>query len=389
MKHQDNYSQDKPCPVRDMTTKDSMKSSDFTNGAFCVDPDIRKATTPPRSFYHSAGFFNLIREAVFARSWHWLGDTSDLLYPGDARPVNILDQFLDEPVIITRGEQGMIRCLSNVCTHRGSLILLNPGRHQKFICKYHGRQFSTDGKFLYMPEFKNTEGFPRPCDDLAQFATAQLGSFLMTSLKPKFSLDEFIRTVSERIGFLPLEQFKFSQADSKEYIVNAHWALYVENYLEGFHIPFVHLGLNDTLDYGEYSTLLFQDFNLQIGYTRSEKDAFVFPQDHIDHGRHIGAYYFWLFPNLMLNFYPWGLSVNIVEPQSLRRTKVRFLTYIFDSSKRDQGAGADVDKVEREDEFVVENVQRGIISRHYPGGRYSPDREQGVHHFHSILGKYI
>jgi choline monooxygenase len=91
----------------------------------------------------------------------------------------------------------------------------------------------------------------------------------------------------------------------------------------------------------------------------------------------------------MLNFYPWGLSINIVKPVNISKTKVQFITYVFDESKLETGAGASLDKVEREDEFVVEGVQKGINSKFYTTGRFSPSKERGVHHFHSLLSKSI
>ena len=91
----------------------------------------------------------------------------------------------------------------------------------------------------------------------------------------------------------------------------------------------------------------------------------------------------------MFNFYPWGLSINIVRPLSPTQSKVSFVTYVFDASKREKGAGAALDKVEREDEFVVEAVQKGIRSRHYTTGRFSPTREKGVHHFHRLLAEFM
>ena len=92
---------------------------------------------------------------------------------------------------------------------------------------------------------------------------------------------------------------------------------------------------------------------------------------------------------MMFNFYPWGLSINVVRPISKKQSKVSFITYVMDAAKLDQGAGADLDKVEREDEFVVEAVQKGIESRHYATGRFSPTREQGVHHFHRLLAEFL
>ncbi|MBP8917867.1 MAG: hypothetical protein KBG70_14060, partial [Chitinophagales bacterium] len=101
------------------------------------------------------------------------------------------------------------------------------------------------------------------------------------------------------------------------------------------------------------------------------------------------AYYYWVFPNMMFNFYPWGLSLNIIRPQGKDKTIVSFITYVFDENKYNTGAGSDLNTVEMEDEEVVESVHRGLHSRLYFRGRYSPKMEKGVHHFHSLLMQFL
>ena len=165
--------------------------------------------------------------------------------------------------------------------------------------------------------------------------------------------------------------------------------MYVENYLEGFHVPFVHADLNQLIDYGSYSSELFRYANLQLALARDGEAAFDLPPQSPDHGQRVAAYYFWVFPNLMLNFYPWGLSLNLVQPQGVARTRVAFRAYVWDASRLDSGAGGALHQVEMEDEAVVQAVQRGVRSRWYRGGRYSPTREQGVHHFHRLLGDFM
>ena len=108
-----------------------------------------------------------------------------------------------------------------------------------------------------------------------------------------------------------------------------------------------------------------------------------------DYGKKIAAYYFWVFPNMMFNFYPWGLSINTVTPLSPTRSKVSFFTYVWKGEKLNMGAGAALDKVELEDEEVVQNVQKGIASRFYKHGRYSVTREQGTHHFHRLIAGFM
>jgi choline monooxygenase len=136
----------------------------------------------------------------------------------------------------------------------------------------------------------------------------------------------------------------------------------------------VHKGLNEIVDYGTYTTELFRYSSLQIGFD--------------DSGRIAGRYLF-VFPNMMFNFYPWGLSINVVEPITPARTRIKYLTYVSDESKLGTGAGGDLHRVEIEDESVVESVQKGIRSRYYDRGRYSPTREQGTHHFHRLVAEFI
>jgi choline monooxygenase len=165
--------------------------------------------------------------------------------------------------------------------------------------------------------------------------------------------------------------------------------LYCDNYLEGFHIPFVHPALNQALDFGAYEVEPLGHGVLQLGVPDDPSDAFDLPPSAPDHGRDIAAYYYFLFPNTMLNVYPWGVSVNVVKPLAVDRTRVSFLTYVNEPTRLDAGAGSGLDRVEREDEAVVEAVQRGMRSRLYRHGRYSPTQERGVHHFHRLLAQFL
>ena len=193
----------------------------------------------------------------------------------------------------------------------------------------------------------------------------------------------------DRVKWMPFERFFFRPDLSKDYVVDAHWALYCENFLEGFHIPYIHAGLNSVIDYGNYSIELFPHSSLQIGIAKDGATAFDLPASSPDYGKLVASYYFWVFPNMMFNFYPWGLSINLIQPLGISKTKVKFLCYVLDESKLRQGAGANLDQVELEDEVVVQNVQKGIRSRFYQFGRYAVNRESGTHHFHQLISKFM
>ena len=356
---------------------------------FNIHPDITKAETLPASFYRDETVFEAIKEKIFLKSWQWIGDENLVKILQSVYPFVLLDSYLTEPMLLTRDSNNNINCLTNVCTHRGNLVALESGSSKKLTCLYHGRRFNLNGEFEYMPEFNDAKDFPRSCDNLHKFPLKKWGAFLFAGLNPSFDFQQVVDKMNERIGFLPLQEFKLNKSLSKDYIVHAHWALYCDNYLEGFHIPFVHEDLNAALDYGSYKTETYTYCNLQIGYTDKAIEVFDLPENHIDYGKNVAAYYYWVFPNMMFNFYPWGLSVNIAKPIDLNKTKVSFITYVYDASKLEKGAGSILDKVELEDEFVVENVQKGVRSSFYKAGRFSPTREQGVHHFHCLLVEFL
>jgi len=241
-----------------------------------------------------------------------------------------------------------------------------------------------------MPGFKEVENFPTEDDDLHELPLFQWGKLLFTTLNKKYKPGVFFKDMMKRVEFLPLNEFNFRPDLSKEYFINANWALYCENYLEGFHIPFVHSGLNAGIDFSDYTTELFFPFSsVQIGVSKRGDSYFDLPETSPEYGKKVAAYYFWVFPNMMFNFYPWGLSVNLVQPLAVNKTKVSFVTYIWKEELRDAGAGGDLDKVEREDEEIVQQVQKGIHSRFYRQGRYSVTREKGTHHFHQLLAGFI
>ena len=367
----------------------NVQINSLVSQKFHIDADILRAETLPPSFYRDQETFDALRQKVFYRTWQWVGHEN--LVPGarDVYPFTLLDDFLTEPMVLTRDLHNNLHCLSNVCTHRGNIVVQKEGKTKKLICGYHGRRFTLDGSFEYMPEFTDAVDFPRACDHLHQFPLRHWGPFLFAGLEPMFDFQEVIGIMNERIGFLPLHDFKLNMQRSRDYKIKAHWALYCDNYLEGFHIPFVHDDLDAVLDYGNYDTVLYPSMNLQIGYADGTEEVFDLPEGHLDYGKKVAAYYYWVFPNMMFNFYPWGLSVNIVKPQAIDHTKVSFYSYVLDASKLDKGAGSLLDKVELEDEAVVEGVQKGIRSHFYKAGRFSPTREKGVHHFHLLLAQFL
>ncbi|MFN8394913.1 MAG: aromatic ring-hydroxylating dioxygenase subunit alpha [Bacteroidia bacterium] len=354
-----------------------------------IDPDIQLARTPPGTFYTDPEAYEAMRTRVFSKSWQWIGVHSAVREPESTFPFTLLEGMLDEPLLLTKADDGLIRLVSNVCTHRGNLLQRKAGPCKALRCRYHGRRFDLTGQLTYAPGFETAEDFPSESDHLPSIPMAEWGPFLFASLGPAHSFGIWIADLKRYLHWLPLGQFRLDSTRTKDFTFDAHWALYVENYLEGFHIPFVHKGLNAAIDIQRYETELLEWGVLQKAIAKEGQISFDLPPESPDFGKQIAAYYFWLFPNLMLNFYPWGLSVNVVKPQGIRKTKVSFVTYVHQPQMLGRGAGADLEVVEMEDEEVVLDVQRGIGAKMYQRGRYSPTQEQGVHHFHRLLMEQI
>jgi choline monooxygenase len=355
---------------------------------FEMSPKIEEAWTIPSAFYSDLDVYEMSKERIFSRTWQLATWLDSVKVPGSVYPFTLLPGCLDEPLLLTRGRDDVVNCLSNVCTHRGNLVCEGAGNENSLRCRYHGRKFGLDGSFQSMPEFGSVCDFPRDSDSLPRVTFDEWRQFYFVNASGSaVSLDSIFAELEERIGWLPVEDFVYDAEGRRDYLVNANWALYVDNYLEGFHIPYIHASLNAVLDYGSYRTELLRYGNLQLGVAGSGEPAFDLPESSPDYGQRIGAYYYWFFPNLMLNFYPWGLSVNLVQPLGQGRTKVTFMPFVWKPELRDSGAGAGLDRVEREDEVVVEMVQRGVRSRFYDRGRYSPEREAGVHQFHCMIAE--
>lgn len=338
----------------------------------------------PAEIYTSRAAFEHQRMQVFARTWQ--------LVPSDASeatetvvPWTLLPGCLDEPLLLSRDAEGTRRVLSNVCTHRAALLVDEPGSPRVLRCPYHGRRFALDGHMTHAPGFDGCADFPGPTDHLTQLPMESWGPLVFTGLAPRPAFADWLAPLQERLGAWLPTVMRYAPEHRRVYRVAANWALYCDNYLEGLHIPFVHPALQRTLDRDGYDVELLAHGVLQRAKAAPGTLHFTWPKSHPDHGEAIAAYYYWLFPTTMINVYPWGLSLNAVLPHGPGETEVVFTRYVWDETHQDGGAGGDVETVEEEDERIVERCYRGLGAATYRGGRYAPDHERGVHHFHRLL----
>jgi len=346
-----------------------------------IASDIRVAQTLPSRFYHDETLFKSLL-SIFNGLQYAIHE-SDLSH-NSITPIEHIEAITGEPTIIVKGDD--VKVMSNICTHRGMRLISHSCTKSVLRCEYHGRTFDLDGVMKHMPEFEKAIGFPSDSDNLHQFTlNTWKGLIFVSQINEE---DKPWKELDDRFDFLDIESFTHDPSRDRDHKIAANWMLYVDNYLEGFHIPFVHPELNQTLDYSGYTTEVFDGGVLQIGKASKGDVKFELPDNHPDYGQDIAAYYLWLFPNMMFNFYPWGLSVNIVIPVSPSETRVVYRGYVKDETLAKKGAGSILDTVEIQDQEIIEQVNKSMRSKVYDRGRYSPTREQGVHHFHRMISSY-
>ncbi len=351
---------------------------------FNINPEISKASTLPAEFYLDYKYFDLCLNNIFSGSWQLITDIKTI-EKNNIYPFTFLPSAINEPLILINN-QNQIKCFSNVCTHRAHLVADKPCNKNKLRCNYHGRIFNMDGSFNSMSGFEEAENFPTEKDNLSSVPSLIWGNFIFVSLTEKIDITPVLDDIEKRIPNYPLKDLYYNKKSSQWWEIDSHWALYCENFLEGFHVPFVHKGLSKEIYIGTYETILLDNAVLQIAKCDEKFGGLIGSENPNDK---IYGLYYWIFPNIMFNFYSWGLSINIIEPISEKHTRVKFLSYPIKNKQQPSKGEATLLQVETEDQKAVLNVQKGIRSKFYKSGRYSPQYERGVHHFHLLLDSYL
>ena len=340
-----------------------------------IDSRLAHASTLPSRYYIDAAVLDDENRNVFARTWQLAGRLDQVREPGQFFTATIAN----EPVLVVRGNDGELRAMTNVCRHRAGPIAKGEGKRPVLQCGYHGWTYSLDGRLAVTPEFDGVEDFDRANCVLPQYRVAVWNELVFVNLDANAeSLTDFL---GELLADMPRHDYTgFKLAQRKAWELDCNWKVYVDNYLEGYHIPIVHPGLFRELDYPNYRTDTKKWYSIQIAPTRRAERIRTSNGD--DEVR-----YFWIFPNLMLNVYPDNFSTNLILPLGHGRTLTLFDWYFRDpdaSRAEIEQTVAFSDEIQIEDIDICESVQRGLRSSTYDRGRFSVRRENGVHHFHQL-----
>jgi len=347
---------------------------------FSFDSRLEFASTIPSTFYTDPNVLAQERRNIFGTTWQLVGRAEQVRQPGQYFTAEIAG----EPLLIVRGNDRVLRAMSNVCRHRAGPVARGEGKRPVLQCGYHGWTYSLDGRLAVTPEFDGVECFDRKDVALPQFRIEEWHELLFANLEPNaHSLTDYLGDLARDMPRHDHSNFRLAARKSWE--VRCNWKVYVDNYLEGYHIPIVHPGLFKELDYPNYRTETRRNYSIQFAPTKRADRIRTTSQDG-------EVRYFWVYPNLMLNVYPDNFSTNIIVPLSHDRTLTVFEWFFRDpedaKTKSDLAETiAFSDEIQLEDIDICEAVQRGLGSSTYTSGRYSPQRENGVHHFHSLYAE--
>ena len=357
-----------------------------------IDCDVARAWTLPSHLYTDPAVFAAEKERIFARSWQVVGHRDQVANAGDY----FTTELIGEPLLIVRGADGKLRGFYNVCRHRAGPPAEGCGSRKLFRCGYHGWTYGLDGALISATEIDGVEGFRTEDFALTPVRTEEWFGFIFVNLDPvnldPVNLDARARPLRESLGELPKQAEKFNFAGMKlferrTYEMKCNWKTYVDNYLEGYHLPSVHPGLNRELDFNAYVVEPYARHVRQFSPIRGAQPGDTTPRRYQDAGEDLTTDYFWIFPNWMLNCYPDNVSLNIVLPLDPERSLAVFEWYLPEKDHSSPAAKASVEfsnQIQVEDVGICEIVQKNLRSRSYSRGRFSATQEKGVHAFHRM-----
>ncbi len=338
---------------------------------------IDQAETIPSAWYTEKIIYEFEIDHLFNYSWQIVGHINQLQNVGDY----ILFELSGNPLIIIKDDDENVRAFYNVCKHRGGPLAAKPGNTKLLQCKYHGWTYKLNGSLHKQPKFEGVEDFDKNDFCLSSVNTIIWEGLIFIALEnPAVKLSDLLSGIKEKIAPIDISKYKFYRR--VEYEINCNWKVYVDNYLEGYHLPFVHPALSKVLNANEYATETSEHYSLQYSPLQENKI----------YGRGEAFYYF-IFPNIMLNILPGRLQTNLVLPLSKNKSLIIFDYHFNDftfseSIKRIEEDITFSDEVQKEDIFICEKVQKGLESKGYDKGRFSPREEKGVYHFQSLLKKH-
>ncbi len=331
---------------------------------------LTQASALDPSFYTRADVYAFDMARIIQPHWQVIAPASSVSDPGDvaAREIGGV------PIVVVRASSRQLNGFYNICPHRAGPIVTCDARGLKRLrCGYHGWTYDFDGRLKIAPEMQDAEDFDRANIRLTPIDVQEWNGLVMARIGTGPDLDVLYDGIEQIAG--PTAFTGLQHHTGRVYDVNANWKVYVDNFLEGYHLPFVHPGLTQLVDYSDYTTELGTWWSLQ----RSPVE---------DCGPYAAGegLYFFIYPNVMLNIMPGRLQTNRVVPTGIDTCRVEFDFYYAPGAESRAPEDLDFsDQVQEEDRVICEHVQKGLVSGAYKPGRLSPSREAGVWQYQNLL----
>src|SRR5687768_9747609 len=351
------------------------------------DPNLplERASTIPASWYINKELYELELKTVFSNTWQLAGRLDQVSQPGQY----VTTDIAGEPIVVVRGNDGVLRGFFNVCRHHAAAVMTDvEGKAAQLRCPYHGWTYSLEGDLKGTPDFTGVCDFDRAGNGLARVEVGEWENWVFVRLggSNSVSLEEFLtKQLVEEIRLITVTDLHWFER--RHYSFDCNWKVFVDNYLDGgYHVPYLHKGLDSVLDYSNYmiengarhclqwSPIVTEGAEAQTGAVRKGDRAL----------------YYWIYPNFMINWYDGAMDTNLVVPRGMDQTEVIFDFYFPDvtspeARERNAASVAVGQRIQDEDVAICKSVQRGLNSRAYKAGRLSVRREAGEHLFHRLL----
>lgn len=364
--------------------KESMSNLDFI-----FEPNLARASTIPAAWYTDPARLKLEQQQIFRCTWQYAASLEQLRFPGNYIAVDVAGL----PVVLTRDMDGELHAFYNVCRHRAGIVAKGAGNRKTLQCLYHGWLYALDGTLRTTPEFEGVENFDKQAFGLVPLRVEAWGPLVFVNM------DSNAPSLLSTLGNIPAEtqQFNFDgmrRVERRDYYINANWKVYIDNYLEGYHVPVAHPGLYRELDYQNYRVDTYRNYSSQYAPIRPIRTEDAAGRVYTAMQGDERAFYYWIYPNFMLNIYLGMLQINVIVPLSHDRTLTIFEWFYSDPGTPAtwdnlQSSIEFSDEIQKEDIEICEYVWRNLQTGIYTQGRYSAKRENGVHHFHQLLAESL
>jgi len=197
--------------------------------------------TLPADLYRRADVFEADCDVFFERLWVLVGVAADVPKPGDV----FVEEIGRASVIVTRGEDGLVRAFHNVCRHRGARLRdAGKGSAKRIVCPYHRWTYRLNGVLMRAPHMGSD--FDAACNGLRSVHLRDVGGLLFVCLADEAPSDfaDLEAAMAPRLAAFDLAHAKV--AFESEIVENGNWKLTIENNRECYHCPGSHPELGNT-----------------------------------------------------------------------------------------------------------------------------------------------